>query len=131
MEGAKLDGMQLKLLSAQLGAKVLVGVVERGGEAVIPNGEFTLRGGDRLSITGTAAELRRFFIAAGQYRKPVRRVMIMGGGRIAVYLTKMLLECGMTVTVVERERERCELLCDPGSRGQHRLRGCDPERCAF
>lgn len=117
MEGAKLDGMQLKLLSAQLGAKVLVGVVERGGEAVIPNGEFTLRGGDRLSITGTAAELRRFFIAAGQYRKPVRRVMIMGGGRIAVYLTKMLLECGMTVTVVERERERCELLCDlaPGA----------------
>ncbi|MEA5153039.1 MAG: Trk system potassium transporter TrkA [Oscillospiraceae bacterium] len=111
-DGGRLDGMQLKLLPAQFGAKVLVGVVERGGDAVIPNGDFVLRGGDKLSITGTARELRRFFTAAGQSRKPVRKVMIMGGGRIAVYLTKMLQECGMEVTVVERSLERCDLLGD-------------------
>ena len=33
-DGGRLDGMQLKLLPAQFGAKVLVGVVERGGDAV-------------------------------------------------------------------------------------------------
>lgn len=116
-DGSKLDGMQLKMLPRQFGARVLVGVVERGGEAMIPNGEFTLHGGDKLSVTGTANELRRFFIAAGQYQRPVRKVMIMGGGRIAVYLAKMLLESGMTVTIVERRRERCDLLGDlvPGA----------------
>ena len=112
LPGSKLDGLQLKLLPQQFGAKVLVGVVERNGEAFIPNGSFTLQGGDKLSITGTTHELRGFFMATGQYKKPVRRVMIMGGGRIAVYLTLMLLESGMKVTVVERDRERCELLCD-------------------
>lgn len=111
-ENGKLDGMQLKLLPQQFGAKVLVCVVERGHEAFIPNGDFVLRGGDRLSISGATGELRRFFVAAGQYKKPVRRVMIMGGGRIAVYLARMLLDSGIAVTIVERLRERCDTLCD-------------------
>ena len=109
---SRLDGMQLKNLVRELGAKVLVSVVERDDEAIIPNGDFVLRAGDRLSITGTARELRRFFIAAGQYVRPVRKVMIIGGGRIAVYLTRLLLESGMDVTVVEKDRDRCDALCD-------------------
>ena len=111
-EGGKLDGMQLRMLPQQLGARVLVGVVERGGEAIIPNGDFILRGGDRLSITGSSSELRRFFIACGSYQRPVRRAMLMGGGRIAVYLSRLLLEAGVDVTVVERDRERCDRLLD-------------------
>ncbi len=111
-EGGRLDGLQLKQLPQSFNAKVLVGVVERGGEAIIPNGDFTLRSGDLLSITGADKELRKFFIATGQYKKPVRRVMIMGGGRIAVYLARMLLDSGMSVTVVEANRSRCDELCD-------------------
>ena len=65
-ERGKLDGMKLKDLSSVCGAKVLVSVVERGGEAIIPNGEFTLHAGDRLSITGATKELRKFFMAMGQ-----------------------------------------------------------------
>lgn len=116
-EHGKLDGMQLKDLSSVCGAKVLVGVVERGGEAIIPNGEFTLHAGDRLSITGATKELRKFFMAMGQYKKPVRNVMIMGGSRIAVYLTRLLQESGIGVSVIDRSPERCEQLCDilPGA----------------
>ena len=111
-EGSVLDGLQLKDLGAALGVKVLVSVVERGGDALIPNGVFALRAGDRLNITGTVQELRRFFAAVGQLRKPVRQVMIVGGSRAAVYLTRMLQESGMSVTVVEKDRERCDRLCD-------------------
>ncbi len=110
--GGKLEGVALKELVQRFGAKVLVGVVERGGEGLIPNGNFVLKAGDRLSITGSTTELRRFFIAIGQYKRPVRRVMVIGGGRVAVYLTRMLQESGIHVTVVERDRERCDALCD-------------------
>ncbi len=110
--GGKLEGVALKELVRLFGAKVLVSVVERGKEALIPNGDFVLQAGDRLNITGASRELRRFFAAIGQFKRPVRRVMIMGGGRSAVYLTRMLLENGMEVTVVEKDRERCDLLCD-------------------
>lgn len=110
--GGKLEGVALKELVQRFGAKVLVGVVERKGEGLIPNGNFVLQAGDRLSVTGATRELRRFFAAIGEYKRPVRRVMIMGGGRSSVYLTKMLQESGMSVTVVERDRERCDTLCD-------------------
>ena len=111
-EGGKLDGLALRDLPHKVEARVLVSMVERGGEALIPNGDFVLRAGDRLSLTGSSNELRRFFIATGQYKKPVRKVMVVGGGRITVYLARMLEESGMSVTVVERSRERCERLCD-------------------
>ena len=112
LSGGELQGVALKELVQRFGAKVLVSLVERGGEAMIPNGDFVLRAGDRLSITGQSGELRRFFSAIGKYKRPVRRVMIMGGGRSAVYLTRMLQESGMAVTVVEKDRERCDVLCD-------------------
>ena len=110
--GSKLDGMQLKDMLSAFNAKVLIGVVERGGEALIPNGNFTLQAGDLFSATGDTRELRRFFTAAGQYRKPVRSVMIMGGGRIAVHLSRLLQDVGIYVTIVEADRQRCDELCD-------------------
>ena len=110
--GSILDGMVLKDLPRVSGAKVLVCVVERGGEAFIPNGDFVLAAGDRLNVSGAAGELRKFFVSLRKYRKPVRSVLIMGGGRIAVYLTKLLEDCGMNVTIIERDPDQCALLCD-------------------
>ena len=111
-EKGALDGVALRELGSRFGARVLVALVERDGNALIPNGNTVLHSGDRLSITGSSGELRRFFVAIGEYRRPVRRVMIMGGGRTAVYLTRLLEESGIEVTIVERSRERCDLLCD-------------------
>lgn len=117
LPGEALDGLALKNLSSIVRAAVLISVVEREGEVFIPNGDFTLRGGDKLSITGSSHELRKLFTAVGKYKKPVKKVLIMGGGRIAVYLTAMLQESGMSVTLVERDRKRCDELCDliPGA----------------
>ena len=111
-EKGALDGVVLRELGSRFGARVLVALVERDGNALIPNGSTVLHSGDRLSITGSSGELRRFFVAIGEYKRPVRRVMIMGGGRTAVYLTRLLEESGIDVTIVERSRERCDLLCD-------------------
>lgn len=110
--GSALDGVSLRELGSRYGTKVLVGVVERGEEAMIPRGDFVLRSGDRLSLMGSAREMRRFFAAVGQRNRRIKNVMIAGGGRISVYLTRMLTESGIGVTVIERSRERCDRLCD-------------------
>ena len=111
-ENSRLNGMRLRELPHACGARVLVVVVERGGEALIPNGDFILQSGDVLSLSGANPELRKFFEAIGQYKRPVKNLMIMGGGRIAVYLTRMMKESGISVTVIERSEARCEQLCD-------------------
>jgi trk system potassium uptake protein TrkA len=107
-----LDGVALKDMQNTIGDKVLIALVERDGNALIPNGNTVLKAGDRLSITGASKDLRRFFVRIGQYKKPVKRVMIIGGSRITVYLAKLLQENGIEVTVIERDREKCEELCD-------------------
>ncbi|HAJ66503.1 MAG TPA: Trk system potassium transporter TrkA, partial [Clostridiales bacterium] len=111
-EGSPLHGLSLRESAQRFGAKVLVCVVERGEEALIPNGDFVLRSGDRLSLVGQASEVRRFFSSIGQSGKRIRSVMIMGGGRVSVYLARLLEESGISVTVIDVSRERCDELCD-------------------
>ena len=111
-QGDRLDGMTLKELGRLIDGNVLISVVERDGKAIIPNGDFVLCAGDKLSISGSPKGLRKFFADLGKQKKRVKTVMIMGGGRTAVYLANLLEESGMTVTILERNRERCEQLCD-------------------
>ena len=107
-----LSGMKLKEIPARFGAKVLISVVERGDEAIIPNGEFCLQEGDQLSVTGDSKELKRFFVATGSYKRPVRKAMIMGGSRMAVYLANILEADGISTTIVERDYNHCQELID-------------------
>ena len=111
-DGGALDGLCLKDMGRRFRSRVLIALIEREGKSLIPNGETVLRAGDRLSITGAPNDLRKFFMEIGEYKKPVRQVMIMGGSRTAVYLTGLLQENGIGVTVVERDRDRCDELCD-------------------
>ena len=110
--GSKLTGIQLKDLQKTFDARVLVSLAERDGSVIIPKGDFTIREDDVLSITGSSKELRRFFVAIGAYIRPVKNVMITGGDRMSVYLARILQENGIGVTVVEKDRKRCETLCE-------------------
>ncbi len=109
--GGKLDGQVLRELTKSFKAKVLVCAVERAGRVQIPKGDFVLRDGDRLSIAAPRREIRSFFRALDGNWKPVRHVLIVGGGRIAVYLAKTLGDSGIHVTIVEQDAAKCETLC--------------------
>ena len=111
-EKSPLHGMSLRDVARRFGTKVLVTVVERGEEASIPHGDFALRSGDKLSLLGESKEMRRFFSAVGGKRKRIKNVMIMGGSRTSVYLADLLEDNGISVTVLDRSRERCNELCD-------------------
>ena len=111
-EGSPLNGMSLQECGSRFGVKVLVASVERGNDVQIPNGDFVLRSGDRLSLMGEENEMRRLLTAVGQNGNPVKNVLIMGGSRTGVYLAKLLEESGVSVTVLERSRSRCDELCE-------------------
>ncbi len=111
-ENSSLTGIPLRRLGAKFGQKVLICCVERGDTVRIPDGDFVLRDGDRISVTGSPAALRRFFIAGGSYKKPVRNVILLGGSRSAVHLTRLLESTGVDVTIIERDRARCQVLAE-------------------
>ena len=112
MENSKLIGVPLRKLGAKFGQKVLVCCVERGDTVQIPGGDFVLNAGDRISVTGSPDVLRRFFISAGTYRRPVKNVILLGGSRSAVHLTRLLESTGVDVTIIEQDNARCQVLAE-------------------
>ncbi len=107
-EGTVLDGIALIDLPKALKVKVLVCAVVRGGQVFISNsGGFTLKAGDRISITASSEDLAKFIRNLGIDRKKVRDVMIVGGSRIAFYLAEDLLRAGAKVTLFEVDEQRC------------------------
>ena len=111
-ENSKLIGVPLRKLGARFGQKVLVCCVARGDSFQIPGGDFVLNAGDRISVTGSPGALRRFFISAGSYKKPVKNVILLGGSRSAVHLTRLLESTGVDVTIIEQDSARCQVLAD-------------------
>ncbi|MBC8535237.1 Trk system potassium transporter TrkA [Feifania hominis] len=111
-ENSPLDGYPLHTLYEKYKVKVLVCAVQRGERVFIPDGNFVLRSGDRISITASPAEIESFFRAIGIVSHKVRSVLIVGGGRITYYLARQLLELGMKVKIIEIDRARCDKLCE-------------------
>ena len=91
--------------------------VERNGQFTIPSGNFTLQAGDKTSIFIQPKEAHRFFKQIKLDTHSVKDVMIVGGGTIAYYLAKMLLDARIAVKIIEQDPERCDELADrlPGA----------------
>ena len=111
-ENSKLVGVPLRKLGTKFGQRVLVCCVERDNTVQIPGGDFVLSKGDRISVTGLPGILRRFFIFAGSYKRPVKNVILMGGSRSAVHLTRLLESTGVDVTIIEQNSARCQILAE-------------------
>ncbi len=111
-ENSRLCGVELRRLSHMFGQKVLICAASRGGDVFIPDGSFVIQEGDSLSVTAPPRALRKFFISAGAYQKPVKNVILLGGSRIAVFLTQLLESTGVNVTIIENKRERCQELAE-------------------
>ncbi len=102
-----LDGMSLAALRKKYPIPLLICVVRRGDKVYIPDGNFVLKGGDKIALTASPTEVHKFLRASGILQKQARNVMILGAGRISYYLAQMLTAHGNSVKIVERREERC------------------------
>ena len=108
----KLDGLKIFELAPRLKCDILVCAVERGEEVMIPKGNFELKDGDILSIMASHQKAEDFFRKIGADTQKVRNALIIGGGRVAHYLTMELLESGIQVRIIEKDLNRCEYLSE-------------------
>lgn len=112
-EGDFLVGKPLHALSAQVKKlSILFCAADRNGELLIPNGSFIPQSGDKLYIIGQPSGLDQFFRLLGRYAPKIRRVFIVGGGKISLYLAAMLHEMGMSVKIIERDENRCRAISE-------------------
>ena len=96
---------------------ILFSAAERKNEVIIPNGSFVPLAGDTLYVTGTPKDLSAYLRTLGRDLPKIHSVFIIGGSRIAHYLTKLLLSMGVRVTLVESSEAHCRRLSEllPGA----------------
>lgn len=107
-----LDGMSLKDIRATYKSRVLICAVQRGEEVFIPGGDFILKSGDKVGLTGPRAQIIEFLRKVGLMQKQAKTVMLLGGSRTAFYLTKMLVKSGTNVKLIEQNPEHAAILSE-------------------
>ena len=109
-EGNLLNGLSLAYLGKNITNDILICAVERNGEVYMPNGDFVLQSGDVVSFVSERHIARDFLKQIGLATRQVKDTMIIGASKSAYYLAKELLNMGISVKIIEKEKENCESL---------------------
>ncbi|MCF0115012.1 MAG: NAD-binding protein, partial [Erysipelotrichaceae bacterium] len=107
-----LCGVYLKDIRNKLKTDTLIIAAERNHEIIIPDGNFQILEGDKLSIVADSYNATSFLQRASRKFKHISKVMIVGGGSTGYYLAEKLIETGIQVKIIEINKERCMELCD-------------------
>lgn len=93
---------------------LLVVAVSRNGNIIIPHGDTKLEEDDIIYVIGESKNINglaaRFKL--NMDKKRIKRVMILGGGKISHYLAQQLIHANIGITILEQNQERCEYLSE-------------------
>ena len=104
---SKLEGKTLRDVNAMTGGDFLICAVDRDGQVAIPDGNFIMRSGDVVSLVTSRKSAKLFFEKINMNTNRAKNTMIVGGGKITLYLAKMLDNLGIAVKIIEKNPDRC------------------------
>ena len=107
---APVTGKTLSEVTMPAGTRLAA--LERGGEAIVPEARTAIRAGDKIVLVGNRAafqDARKLFAAEAGVG---RRVVIMGGSPMAVWLCRALRGRDFQIRLFEIDRRRAEELAD-------------------
>ena len=111
-EASVLNHMRVMDVNNRLKSNVLICAVERGEDVVIPDGNFVIQSGDKLSFIGPRGSRSEFFKKAGIENNAVKTAMFVGGGKLTYYLAKALSDTKIKIKIIEQDEERCNALSE-------------------
>lgn len=103
---------QIKDLEGMEG--LLIAAISRNNEIIIPNGSTYIYKNDILYIIGRCENID-FMLKKNKAVTPlksVKKVMILGGGKIGYYLGERLARQGILVKIIEQDKDRCQYLSE-------------------
>jgi trk system potassium uptake protein TrkA len=112
-DDSKLVGARLSELPAIIGeARPLIAAVVREDELIIPRGKDRLRSGDLVYFISEEEKLQDTLSVFNKYDEPMKRVLIVGGGRIGFRMAKLLEDQSIYCKIIERNPDRCTYLAE-------------------
>ncbi len=103
-----LAGKSVADIAQKLNNNIIVCAIERKDEVIIPSGNTRFEINDILHVTGKKNDINSFLKYTKLISAKTKTVIIGGGSNISVYLSKMLIDMGMNVKIIELDKKRCE-----------------------
>lgn len=107
---ATLAGMQLRDFG-QLTRHFHVSAIKRRHDTIIPRGDDTIQADDIIYFMTRPEHLDELRRLCGKEKHSIRKVMIMGGSRIAIRLARMLADTHK-VTIIDPSHSQCVSLSE-------------------
>ncbi len=113
-EDSPVVGVKLMELRQKIGDElgIVIAALVRDGELIIPSGLNTIQKDDVVYFVCDIREQEEILERLGVPSKPVREVMIIGGGNIGYKLAKALDNKYYHTRLLENRQKRCEFLSE-------------------
>ena len=113
-EGDCFIGIAMKDLASEVPKlpRILYVMVERNHTVMIPGGDFRVQVGDKVFVSGDMLSITEYFRFLGRNKQKIRSVMVLGGGRISYYLSKIIVPMGIHVTLFEIDPAKARRLSE-------------------
>ena len=109
---SNLDQLKVMDVVNKLKSNVLICAVERGDDVVIPDGNFVMQKGDKISFIASHTDSADFFKKAGIVNNSVKTAMFVGGGKLTYYLCNQLADTKIKIKIIEQDEARCRQLSE-------------------
>ncbi len=86
--------------------------INRGGETLIPRNDTLLKRGDMVYVISKRENVDELMTWSGKKYLDIKRLTILGGGRIGEMVAKQFEKTAEFVKIIEINRERCEVLSE-------------------
>ena len=111
-KGGPLVGQALRTVREHIpSVDARVVAIYRAGRSVIPEGETVIEDGDEVFFLAARDDIRQMMSELRKEERPVRRVVIAGGGHIGFQLAKQL-EKQNQVKIIERDPKRARRISE-------------------
>ena len=91
---------------------MLVAAISRNGKIIIPHGNTVIEESDTVYLIGERQEISKIHGKVHERGKytDLQKVMIIGGGKTGFYLASKLADFGISVKLIEKDKQRCYYL---------------------
>mgnify|MGYP003563272907 CR=1 FL=1 len=111
--GSRLAGVRLSELPDVLqDERPLIAAIVRDDRLVIPKGDNHLRAGDLVYFISEEKNLFKHLSIFDKHATPVKRILIIGGGRIGFRLAKRLETMSIACKIIEKRAAQCDFLAE-------------------
>ncbi|MCP4686736.1 MAG: Trk system potassium transporter TrkA [Desulfobacterales bacterium] len=112
-EGSRFAGIKLSEITEVSGERIpLIAAIVRGEELIVPDGSRRLRENDLVYFMTEEEKLLETLRLFDKHSQPIRRAMIIGGGRLGLRLARLLENGSIYTKIIEKRPGRCAELAD-------------------